>query len=363
MKRSITQTLLNILPPEPAHKLRLALLGGVCHIPTAKWFLGRSLAPRQNTISREVFGVHFDNPIGIAAGFDPNGDYIDELSTIGFGFIEIGSVIAHAQPGTPRPRLRRLRTAHSLVDNSGYPSRGLEYVLNNVRHRNSKTQRITIGCNIGNCTSTPAEQRTKEYLRVFRNMYQYVDFFVINIACNTAVKPFAPTSREDILELIEPLFEFRRGQLDYRPILLKISPDLTQEQLDEVIDILIETPLDGIEAVAGSRDIAPNSGGAITGAVLTERAIEMVRYITEKTEGNYPIIGCGGMMQPDDIKRMFEAGASLVALNTGLRENGFRLLREATKALTTETPSEPQTQEPQTQEPQTQEPQTQDSQQ
>ncbi len=333
MKRSILQSLLNILPAEMSHRVRLRLLGGVCHIPTAKWFLGRTFAPRDKTLSREVFGVHFDNPIGVAAGFDANGDYIDEFSAMGFGFVEIGSIIAHAQPGTPRPRLRRLRSMNSLLDNSGYPSKGLEYALNNVRHRNSKTQRITIGCNIGKCTATPAEQITKEYLRVFRNMYQYVDFFVINISCNTSVKPFTLKTREEILEIIEPLFEFRRGQLDYRPILLKISPDLSQEQLDEIINILIETPLDGIEAVAGSSDIAPNSGGIISGQLLTERAIDMVRYITQKTEGNYPIIGSGGMIQPEDVRRMFEAGASLVALNTGLRLNGFKLLRESAQAL------------------------------
>jgi dihydroorotate dehydrogenase len=170
-------------------------------------------------------------------------------------------------------------------------------------------------------------------------MYQYVDFFVINISCNTASKRFVPRSREDILELIEPLFEFRRGQLDYRPILVKISPDLTKEELDTIIDILIETPLDGIEATAGSIDMARKSPGAVTGGLLTERAIEMVRYIANKTEHNYPIIGSGGMMSPEDVQRMMEAGASLVALNTGLREYGLRLLTKSAKRLAANTTS------------------------
>ena len=135
------------------------------------------------------------------------------------------------------------------------------------------------------------------------------------------------------------MFEFRRGQLDYRPILLKVSPDLSREVLDAIIDILIETPLDGLEAVGGSSDMAKElgctSGGAVTGAMLTEKAIDTVRYIAEKTEHNYPIIGSGGMMQPEDVKRMLDAGASLVALNTGLRTNGMRLLKAASNGLLT----------------------------
>jgi dihydroorotate dehydrogenase len=164
-------------------------------------------------------------------------------------------------------------------------------------------------------------------------MYQYVDFFVVNLSCNTASKQFVPRTREEILSLIEPMFEFRRGQLDYRPILVKISPDMTQEELDMVVSILIETPLDGIEAVSGSTTLANEERGAVCGAMLTERALEVVRYVAQRSEYNYPIIGSGGMMTPEDIERMFEAGASLVALSSGVRENGLKLLRRTTKRI------------------------------
>ena len=312
--------------------MRLALLriGGIF---PGKWWLRATLAPRSQKLEREVFGVHFRNPIGIAAGFDPDGDYLDELAASGFGFVEIGSVMPHIQPGTPRPRLKRIKKQNSLLDNSGYPSRGLEYVLGNIRHRTKHTRDLVIGCNIGKCTSTPKRLTSREYLRVFRNMYQYVDYFTINAACNTSAKQFVPRTREELLELVEPLFEFRRGQLDYRPILLKISPDLTYSEIDTAVDILIETPLDGIVAVAGSTELMPEERGAVCGSLLTERAIEVVSYVAEKSEGNYPIIGTGGMMTPKDIRRMFEAGASLVALNSGIRENGFKLLRNAVKEL------------------------------
>ena len=314
--------------------MRLALLriGGIF---PGKWWLRATLAPRTHKLEREVFGVHFRNPIGIAAGFDPDGDYLDELAASGFGFVEIGSVMPHIQPGTPRPRLKRIKKQNSLLDNSGYPSRGLEYVLGNIRHRTKHTRNLVIGCNIGKCTSTPKRLTSREYLRVFRNMYQYVDYFTINAACNTSAKQYVPRTREELLELVEPLFEFRRGQLDYRPILLKISPDLTYSEIDTAVDILIETPLDGIVAVAGSTELMPEERGAVCGSLLTERAIEVVSYVAEKSEGNYPIIGTGGMMTPKDIRRMFEAGASLVALNSGIRENGLKLLRHAVAELET----------------------------
>lgn len=333
MRRSLFQYILCGLPAEMAQTVRMTLLGAVGKIPFGKWLLKRCYAPKEEGLGREVFGIHFRNPIGVGSGFDANGDRLSELSALGFGFVEIGSVVPRPQPGTPRPRLRRLRKEHSYVDNSGYPSRGMEYVLHNVRKRTPHTANLVIGCNIGKLTASHVDNSPKEYLRVFRNMYQYVDFFVINIACNTAAKRFVPRTREEIQSLIEPLFEFRRGQLDYRPILLKISPDLTKEELNTVIDILIETPLDGIEAVAGSLDLMPEFKGAATGALLTKRAIEIVRYIAERTEHNYPIIGSGGAMTPDDIASMMEAGASLVALNSGIRENGFKLLRKGAERV------------------------------
>lgn len=333
MRRSLFQYILCGLPAEMAQTVRMTLLGIMGKIPCGKWLLRHCHAPKEEGLAREVFGIHFRNPIGIGSGFDANGDRLNELSALGFGFVEIGSLVPRPQPGTPRPRLRRLAKCHSYVDNSGYPSRGMEYVLNNVRKRTAYTKELVIGCTIGKLTASHVDNSAKEYLRVFRNMYQYVDFFVVNIACNTAAKRFVPRTREEILSLIEPLFEFRRGQLDYRPILLKISPDLKKEELDTVIDILIETPLDGIEAVAGSLDLMPEYKGAATGAMLTQRAIDVVRYIAERTEHNYPIIGTGGVMTPEDIEAMMKAGASLVSLSSGIRENGFKLLKKGADRL------------------------------
>lgn len=337
MRLSLFQHILNLLPPEGGHNLRMRLMRAVGMLPMGHWWMKQLYAPKQNEQHTQVFGLPFRNPIGIAAGIDPNGDNLQNLGAMGFGFVEIGSVMPRRHPGTPRPRLKKIAKHKALLDRTGYPSMGLEYVLTKVRKRRKYTKDLVIGCNISKMTSTHPEDITKDYLRTFRNMYQYVDFFVVNIACSTSTKPYEPRNSDEIRAIVEPLFEFRRGQQDYRPILVKVSPDLTKEELDRVIDILIETPLDGIEAVSGSsamaRELGSTTGGAVSGDVLTERAIEAVRYIAEKTEHNYPIIGTGGMMTPEDVKRMMDAGASLVALNTGLRQNGFRLLKAAVKML------------------------------
>lgn len=339
MRVSLFQHILSVLPAEVAHNLRMRLMRAAGALPMGRMWMKMLYAPKNKEPHPQVLGLTFRNPIGVAAGFDPDGDNLQNLGAMGFGFVEIGSVMSRRHPGTPRPRLKRISGKQSLLDRSGYPSLGLEHALGKVRKRRKHTKHLVIGCNISKMTSTHPEDIVKEYLRVFRNMYQYVDFFVINIACATSAKPYEPRTPDEIRAIIDPLFEFRRGQLDYRPVLLKVSPDLTREELDAIIDILIETPLDGIEAVAGSSAMACEmgctTGGAVSGAMLTEKAIETVRYIAQKTEHNYPIIGSGGMMQPEDIKRMLEAGASLVALNTGLRENGMRLLKATTKLLNT----------------------------
>lgn len=341
MRVSLFQHIISMFPPEVAHNIRMRLMRAVGMLPTGRWWMKRLYAPKNREPHPQVFGLPFRNPIGVAAGFDPDGDNLQNLGAMGFGFVEIGSVMSRRHPGTPRPRLKRIAGKASLLDKSGYPSLGLEHALGNVRKRHKHTKSLIIGCNISKMTSTHPEDIAKEYLRVFRNMYQYVDFFVINIACSTSTKPYEPRTVEEVRAIIDPLFEFRRGQLDYRPVLVKVSPDLTRAELDAIIDILIETPLDGIEAVGGSsamaKEMGCTTGGAVTGAMLTEKAIETVRYIAQKTEHNYPIIGSGGMMQPEDAKRMLEAGASLVALNTGLRTKGMRLLKAVAKELTTNT--------------------------
>ena len=334
---------------ERAHSLAILLFRIVDKIPTGKWLLRKLYATEDKSLEREVFGLRFPNPIGLAAGFDRNGEIYRPLSAIGFGFIEIGTVTPRAQQGNPKPRVFSLPDDCAIVNRIGLASKGLEAVLENVRKEH---EGIILGCNIGKNTVTPPEEAPMDYLRVFRNLYQYIDYFTVNVSYNTTHKQYVPRTRESIMKILEPLFDFRRGQNQYRPILLKISPDLTNEEIDLMTDIMVDTPLDGIIATNATinhhklntpqDELRKDGAGAISGAPLTERAIEVVRRVYERCNGTYPIIGVGGLMTGEDVKRMMEAGATLVQVYTGFIYNGAGFAGDLCKSLIA---PEPQAQE------------------
>jgi dihydroorotate dehydrogenase len=298
-------------------------------IPTAKWFMRKIYAVEDEALEREVFGIRFRNPIGVAAGFDRNGEVFRPLSALGFGFVEIGTVTPRPQQGNPKPRIFALPDDNAIINRIGLASKGFEAVLSNVRKEHKG---IVLGCNIGKNTVTPPEEAATDYLRVFRNLYQYIDYFTVNVSYNTNHKQYIPRTRESVMSILEPLFDFRRGQNQYRPILLKISPDLTNEEIDLMTDIMVDTPLDGIIATNATTHpqglktpqtaLRKAGMGAVSGQPLTERAIEVVRRVYERCNGTYPIIGVGGLMTGDDVKRMMDAGATLVQVYTGFVYNG-----------------------------------------
>ena len=219
-------------------------------------------------------------------------------------------------------------------------SKGFETVLSNIRKEHNG---IILGCNIGKNTVTPQEDAPIDYLRVFRNLYQYIDYFSVNVSYNTTHKQYIPRTRESIMSILEPLFDFRRGQNEYRPILLKISPDLTDEEIDLMTDIMVDTPLDGIIATnatthhsnlkSSQATLHKAGAGAVSGSPLTERSIEVVRRVHERCNGTYPIIGVGGIMTGEDVKRMMDAGATLVQTYTGFIYNGIGFAGKLCKSL------------------------------
>ncbi len=202
---------------------------------------------------------------------------------------------------------------------------------------------MIVGCNIGRNTSTPPENATEDYLKLFRNLYQYADYFTVNIGCGNICNEADQDIRGQVLQILDPLFDFRRGQNHYRPIMLKISPDMDDATIDTVTDILIETPLDGIVAVTGTRSrdqlhtdaaaVAKIGMGNLSGEPLTRRAIEIVRRIHSRSGGTYPIIGVGGLMNADDVRAMLAAGADLVQLYTGFIYEGPDLAGNICRAL------------------------------
>ena len=284
----------------------------------------------------EVFGMKYSSPIGLAAGFDRNGDMIESLAAAGFGFVEVGSVTAREQRNTAAPSIYELPNDRALIYRGITDSDGVEKVIENIKQRKSN---IVVGCNIVKGELTSVEDAPMEYLRLFRPLYQYADYFTINIAYNSSSEHYTPFDKDEVNAILTPLFEFRRGQNQYRPILLKISPDLSDEQIDVMTDIMLETPLDGIVACGGTvgRHGLENSTqeihsigrteGALCGRPLQERALEVIRRIYERSKGTYPIIGCGGVTTPDEAKAMLDAGATLVQICSEFVYGGADSLR------------------------------------
>lgn len=340
MYRHIIKPILFSLSIEQAHRVVMILLHLIGMIPGGRWLLRKCCAVRHPALEREVFGIRFPNPVGLAAGFDRNGEALREIAALGFGFVEIGTVTPRPQSGNPRPRVFRLPKDNAIVNRIGLANRGLEATIRQLRRPHDG---VIVGCNIGKNASTPAEEAPGDYLKLFRNLYQYADYFTVNINCDNAFREEWDHAREYILRILGPLFDFRRGQNQYRPVMLKISPDMPDGVIDRITDILLETPLDGIVATNGtfSREglhtsrtsLAKIGSGRLSGAPLTRRALEIVRRIRTRTKGAYPIIGVGGLMTPDDVRAMLDAGADLVQLYTGYIYNGPGMVKEVCRAL------------------------------
>ena len=308
----------------------------VASLPLGRYFMRRRYSPPVEHLDVETFGMHFSSPIGLAAGYDRNGTMIDTLEAMGFGYVEIGTVTPREQHNNTSPAIYKFKDDHALLNCADIDSDGVERVIENVKRRNSK---IIVGCNIAKNSDTDPENAPRDYLRLFRPLYQYVDYFTVNICLNSTDKPYTPSDREEVMAILQPLFEFRRGQNQYRPLLLKISPDLTNEQVDMMADIMIDTPLDGIVACGGttgrhglehSTNITHKLGrinGALYGSPLKERTLEVIRRIYARAQGTYPIIGCGGITTADDVMDMLEAGATLVQLSTEFIYGGVKSMR------------------------------------
>ena len=327
------------LSPETIHHLIIYLLKVVGYIPGMKSLLSQIFSYKDPSLEREVLGLKFPNPIGLAAGFDKNAEVYKELGSLGFGFVEIGTVTPKGQPGNPKPRIFRLPEDQAIVNRMGFNNLGVSSAVNNLRNKG----KIIVGGNLGKNTLTSNENAAADYLKIFRQMYEYVDYFVINVSCPNVVSLGDLQQKESLTAILDGLFDFRRGQNQYRPILLKISPDLTLNQVDDIISILRETPLDGIVATntttsreglnTPDTDVSAIGNGGLSGKPLTERSLEMIKYIHQKTNGSYPIIGVGGIMTPQDAKNMLDAGASLVQVYSGFIYEGPSLVKKICKFL------------------------------
>ncbi|MCC8088174.1 MAG: quinone-dependent dihydroorotate dehydrogenase [Rikenellaceae bacterium] len=340
MYNKIIRPLLFKIPPEHIHHIIIGLLKFGHYIPGFKTVLSSMFAVRDKSLEREVFGIKFSNPVGLAAGFDKNAEVYEELGAMGFGFVEVGTVTPKAQPGNPKPRLFRLPKDMALINRMGFNNKGVEAMAKNLRKRK---RNMVIGGNLGKNTITPNEKAPADYLKDFRLLYDSVDYFVVNISCPNITNLRKLQDKDNIKEILTGLTEFRRGQNEYRPILLKISPDLTFEQIDDTIEVMEECGIDGIVAtntttsraalITDSDTVSNLGNGGLSGKPLTERSIEIVRYVHRKTGACFPIIGVGGIMTEEDALAMLEAGASLVQIYTGFVYNGPKFVKNICKRL------------------------------
>jgi dihydroorotate dehydrogenase len=286
-------------------------------------------------LEREVFGLKFKNPVGLAAGFDKDAKCYQELSNFGFGFIEIGTLTPKPQDGNPKKRLFRLKQDSAIINRMGFNNGGVDAAVVRLK----KNKGVLIGGNIGKNKLTPNEDAISDYLICFDALFDYVDYFVVNVS-----SPNTPNLRElqekkPLTELLTKLETRNSEHLTKKPILLKIAPDLTDEQLLDIIDIINQTKIAGV--IATNTTISRNGlisdnqteTGGLSGKPLTKRATEVIRFLSEKSNKAFPIIGVGGIHSAEDALEKLEAGASLVQLYTGFIYEGPNLIREINKAI------------------------------
>ncbi len=346
MYKIIIKPLLFWLNIERAKRVVILLLQVLERIPVARMLLRRSYLVEDTSLECEVFGLRFPNRVGLAAGFDVNGDITSVLGDLGFGFVEVGTVTPLPQDGNPKSRIFRLPKDRAIVQRLGNPNRGWEYVIERLRGRKHDT---IVGCNIAQNSTTQVVDAGKDLLKCFRNFYQYADYFTVTIQYHSLTGGDSIAVVEAITEQLSSLFEFRRGQSDYRPILVKLPADLSDDMIDAVTDVLITTPLDGVVAIAGSHsrrgletapvNVSRIGAGRLSGRPIKERAVEVVRRVHERSGGAYPIIGVGGMSSAEDVKEMMEAGASLVQIYTGFIYEGPSLIGDVCRSMIAEEPT------------------------
>lgn len=338
MYKYLVRPLLFLLPAESAHHFALTMLKVCLKLPFMKALTSSVFSVRKSSLHRSIFGLSFPNPVGLAAGFDKNARYVDELSCLGFGFIEIGTVTPLPQPGNDKPRLFRLPKDGAVINRMGFNNDGVEKVAARLKNRKSN---IIIGGNIGKNKITPNENAEDDYVKCFEALFAHVDYFAVNVS-----SPNTPGLRElqekaPLLKILHALQARNNQKSNRKPILLKIAPDLTDAQLDDIIEIVTQTKIDGIIATntTVSRDNLKTSGavvdacgtGGLSGASLHARSTEVIRYLHQKAR--IPIIGVGGIMAAKDAEDKLKAGASLVQVYTGFIYEGPSLAGNICKHL------------------------------
>ncbi|WP_400078995.1 quinone-dependent dihydroorotate dehydrogenase [Winogradskyella sp. R77965] len=340
MYKAIIRPILFRFDPEKIHHFTFSLIRNISKLPGMKSLFKSLYLVEDKRLERELFGLKFKNPVGLAAGFDKNAVLYNELANFGFGFIEIGTVTPKAQEGNPKQRLFRLREDEGIINRMGFNNEGLEAAIAQLKKNKGQ---LIIGGNIGKNTQTLPEDYTKDYLECFNALHPYVDYFVLNVSCPNVGSHAKLNDKDYLLELISAVQNANSKFKDSKPILLKIAPDLNNVQLDEIVELITETNLDGVIASNTSVDrtglktsdvrLKDIGNGGLSGQPIKQKSTRVIQYLADKSNKSFPIIGVGGIHSAKDALEKLEAGADLVQVYTGFIYEGPKLVKTINKAI------------------------------
>ncbi len=340
MYQALIRPILFCFDPEQVHYFTFNVLKFSAKIPFVSALTRQFFTIKDPRLEREVFGLRFPNPVGLAAGFDKNAELVDELSDLGFGFIEIGTVTPRPQPGNDKPRLFRLKADQGIINRMGFNNKGARVAAEKLKRRKSH---VLIGGNIGKNKVTPNEEAVQDYLLCFHDLKDTVDYFVVNVSSPNTPNLRALQEKEPLTELLLTLQTENQKQAKPKPILLKIAPDLTDSQLDDIIEIVQTSGIAGViatnttisrENLTTPRSVVESIGaGGLSGKPVRDRSTEVIRYLHQHSNGAFPIIGVGGIHSPEDAWEKLQAGASLVQVYTGFIYEGPAQVKRICKYL------------------------------
>ena len=340
MYKLLLRPILFLFDPEKIHHFTFSFLKIFGSIPFATNILSALYSFEHPKLERELFGIKFKNPVGLAAGLDKDAKLIDELANIGFGFIEIGTLTPKPQAGNDKPRLFRMPEDQALINRMGFNNEGVLAAVDRLKKRNSK---VIVGGNIGKNKITANDKAVDDYSYCFEMLYPYVDYFVVNVSSPNTPGLRELQEREPLKNLMLHVKQLSNLKYKPKPVLLKIAPDLTQSQLDDIIEILLSTKTDGVIAtnttisrdglITPTETIAKIGNGGLSGKPLAKKSTEVISYLRSKLGKNYPIIGVGGIMSPDDAVEKIKAGADLIQVYTGFVYEGPAFAKSICKKL------------------------------
>ena len=332
---SLIRRILFLFDAELIHEFSVKAIKLLNLLPFSKQILRYFFLTNSKVLERDLFGLNFKNPVGLAAGFDKNAECYNEFSNFGFGFIEIGTVTPLPQPGNPKKRIFRLVEDRSLINRLGFNNKGLDKITNNLR----KKRDIIIGANIGKNFFTENKDGHNDYLKCLQGLHDFVDYFAINISSPNTKNLRQFHDKNLLRPLLESLINYNNSQSSRKPMLLKISPDIERKELDDIISLVSELKIDGIIATNTtiSRDNLKskhkNEIGGLSGESLKVKSNDIIRYLRKKLDNNFPIIGVGGIMTKQDAIEKLNSGANLIQLYTGFIYKGPGLIRDINKAI------------------------------